>query len=84
MLYVQILARVTHHPHLPVTPNTVDTKLPKYLADDLQIFDHSGLYIHVIKMDAKKQYFYLVLCVTGMMLLLFSNQWPYWMQEAAW
>ena len=54
MLFVNILARVTHHPHLPVTPNSKDTKLPKYLADDLQIFDHSGLYIHVLKVDAKK------------------------------
>jgi len=84
MLFVGILQRVTYHPNLPVTPNSKGTKPPKFLADDLQIFDHTGLYVHIVKVDKKTQSIYLFMIIAGLMFIVFFDQYPYWMQEFIW
>lgn len=54
MLYVGLITKSCKHPNLIVAKGSVDDKYPKYLADDLPIFEYGGYYLQVGE-ENKKQ-----------------------------
>lgn len=59
-------------------------KIPQFLAHDLPVFDHTGLYLLENTIDKKTQRMFLVVLVLVLVFLMFFNLYPFWMQQAIW
>ena len=79
MLYVGIITKSCKHPNLIVAKGSVDDKYPKYLADDLPIFDYGGYYLQVGEENKKQQTVGLGFVVIIVLLLMCFRLWPEWL-----